>query len=241
MSLSLFSQITFLNLFQNDMLKIWRSKYLNPLYPDGLYVVVKCRFAWTLCTTETSLKKGAGDGKGSASVWDDLLQVVNAELKCLKLSIYCFFFFLRVLYWYSFHLFSISLWFVHPSPNVLSVLVIFHTKIWFSMNSSFKVFNQWEKWVYRTSETLLLKLRHFNKKKVVMAEVSFLSDLQCPYQNSLVDSLFFFVTICKHIFFQVSVVCQTIFILGTFMTVRNNRESTHQASAWSKIHWETKN
>ncbi len=73
-----------------------------------------------------------------------------------------FFFFFIVLYWYSFHLFPISLWFVHPSPNVLSVLVIFHTKIWFSMNSSFKVFNQWEKWDYRTSETLLLKLRHFS-------------------------------------------------------------------------------
>lgn len=117
-----------------------------------------------LCVPQRHLwwTKGAGDGKGSASVWDEILQVVNAELKCLKWSIYNFFLLFIVLYWYSFHLFPISLWFVHPSPNVLRVLVIFHTKIWFSMNSTFKVFNQWEKWDYRPSETLLLKLRHFS-------------------------------------------------------------------------------
>lgn len=164
MSFSLFSQITFLNLFQNDMLKIWQSKYLNSLYPDGLYVVVKCRFAWTFCTTETYLieKRCRRWQRLCCSLrWPSPSCQCRAEMSQM-INILFFFFFLTVLHFYSFHLFSISLWFVHPSPNVLSVLVIFHTKIWFSMDSSFKVFNQWEKWDYRTSETLQLQLRHFN-------------------------------------------------------------------------------
>lgn len=165
-----FELVTFLNLFQNGMLKIGQSKFSNPLGEDLDHTLLWSAGLRELCVPQRHLwwAEGAGSGKGSASVLDDLLQVVNSELKCLKWSIYYFFLlsYSTILIFLPSTPYIQSLWLFTPSPNVLSVPVIFHTISW-GENScpALKWLNQQKKWAYRTSETLLLKLRHFSLKK----------------------------------------------------------------------------
>lgn len=86
---------------------------------------------WTLWTTETSWRaKSAGCGKGSASVWDDLLQAVITERKGISNDQYITIFFFFIVY--SFHLFP-KFGLFTPSPSVLAIFTISWGK--FSFNT----------------------------------------------------------------------------------------------------------
>jgi len=113
LNLSLFLQITYRNLFQNGRLK--QRKISSPLFPDGLCVAVKCRFAVNfVCHRDILMDK-------KRRLWQRFVFSLRwpapschyKEEKNLKLSIYDHF--LIFFKYYSFHLlYSQSLWFVHP-------------------------------------------------------------------------------------------------------------------------------
>lgn len=149
MSLSLLSQITFLNLFQNDMLKNGQRKFSNPLYSGGLDAVVKCRICCELWAPPRHFwwTKGAGCGKGSSSVWEDLVHAVISKLKCLEWSIFFFswLFYSTILIFYSLYSKSSVCSTLHPMYCNLS-----STNGVENWVSGLEVSNQCEKWVCRT-------------------------------------------------------------------------------------------